>query len=187
MDKISNINFTGISNIGYLQFKRPDGAKGAISRSLSMVLRDDLKGKDFSEYKVVLDKVTKSPPDYYFDLKKQNILNVECYSDRNCDVFMLNGNVIEPENKTMPIFSYIAKLTKKIAAMHENDIIVNKDYLAYEAENNLICGAKIGIEGGSLHKKINCFGKFFEKDTIKYGAEHVNEFIQGMMNKYFDV
>ena len=187
MDKVNNITFTGISNIGCINFKREPGAKGALSKSISMVLRDDLKGKDFSEYNQVLHRITKSPSDFYFKPDEKNILNIECYSDRNGDVLMLNGNVIEPENKTMPIFSYIAKLTRKIANMLEKDMVVNKDYVNYEAQTNLIYGSKINIRHVLPEQKSQFLNGFFDKDGVKYGAEQVNEFIQRIMNRYFDV
>ena len=187
MDKINNINFTGISNIGFINFKREPGARGSLSKSISMVLRDDLKGKDLSEYKMALHKVTDSPSDFYFHPESPHVLNVECYSDRNGDVLMLNGNVIEPENKTMPVFSYIAKLTRKIANMPEKDMSVNKDYVAYEAPTNLIYGSEINVRQSSPEQKSVFLNGFFNKDGVKYGAEQVNEFIQRIMNKYFDV
>ncbi len=187
MDKISNINFTGISNIGFINFRREPGAKGALSRSLSMVLRDDVKGKDLSEYKLVLRKITDSPSDYHFDPDSPNVLNVECYSDRNGDVLMLNGNVIEPDTNTMPVFSYIAKLTRKIANMPKKDMVVNNDYVNYEAQTNLIYGSKIAVNGASPQQKFEFLGGFFNKDDAKYGAEQTNNFIQKIMGKYFDV
>ena len=143
MDKINNINFTGISNIGFAQFRREPGAKHALSSSLSMVLRDDLKGNDLSEFKSVLKKITNSPNEYYFDKSKPNVLNLECYRDRNDSLVMLNGNVLEVKNKTMPLFTYLAKLTRKILNMPEKDIVVNKDYVTYEAPKNLVYGGEI--------------------------------------------
>lgn len=47
MDKINNISFTGIENIATIRFKR---SKNIISKSLSMVLKDDYKGKDLTAY-----------------------------------------------------------------------------------------------------------------------------------------
>lgn len=187
MDKISNINFTGISNIGFTNFKRQPGAKGSVSKSISMVLRDDAKGNDFSEFKAALSKVTKSPQEYYFDKKEPNILNVECYSDRSENLLMLNGNVLDVDNKTMPLFTYIAKLTRRIANMPERDMVVNKDYVTYEAPGNLIYGGQIKLDGASYKQQLEFFSRFFEKDSAKYGAEQVNDFIQKIMNKFFEV
>ncbi len=187
MDKISNINFTGISNIGFAHFRRQPGAKGAVSKSISMVLRDDTRGQDFSEFKAALRKVTKSPHEYYFDTDDPNILNVECYSDRSENLLMLNGNVLNVDNKTMPLFTYIAKLTRRIANMPEKDMVINKDYVTYEAQRNLIYGDQIKLDGTSYKQQLEFFSKFFEKDSAKYGAEQVNDFIQKIMNKFFEV
>lgn len=185
MDKINNINFTGISNIGFTHFKREPGANGALSRSISMVLKDDLRGNDFSEFKTVLKKVTNSPSDYYFDSAEPNILNVECYSDRNENLLMLNGNVLEVKDKTMPLFSYIAKITRKISNMSQSDMVVNRDYVTYEAPKNLIYGTKIEFSDVSSNQKFDYLNIFFKKDIVKDGAKQINDFIQNIMNKYF--
>ena len=185
MNKVNNINFTGISNIGFAQFQREPGAIGAWSKSISMVLKDDLKGNDFSEFKTVLKKITNSPSDYYFDKSSPNVLNIECYSDRSTALMMLNGNVLEVETKTMPLFSYIAKLTRKISNMPENEMIVNRDYVTYEAQKNLTYGGELKLDNISIVNKHDYFNKFFEKNLIKDGAKQVNDFVQNIMNKYF--
>lgn len=187
MDKINNINFTGISNIGFVQFKREPGARNALSKSLSMVIRDDLKGSDFSEFKSVLKKITNSPSDYYFDKSEPNVLNLECYRDRNDSLVILNGNVLEVENETMPLFTYIAKLTRKIFNMSEKDIVVNKDYVTYEAPKNLVYGEEIKFDNISPDEKMQRLNSFFDKDSVKNGAKFVNDFIQNLMNRFFDV
>ncbi len=187
MDKINNINFTGISNIGFVQFKREPGAKHALSSSLSMVLRDDLKGNDLSEFKSVLKKITNSPSDYYFDKADPHILNLECYRDRNDSLVMLNGNVLEVENETMPLFTYLAKLTRKIFNMPEKDIVVNKDYVTYEAPKNLVYGEEIKFDNISSEEKMQRLNSFFDKDSVKNGAKFVNDFVQNLMNRFFDV
>ncbi len=187
MDKINNINFTGISNIGFAQFRREPGAKHALSSSLSMVLRDDLKGNDLSEFKSVLKKITNSPNEYYFDKSKPNVLNLECYRDRNDSLVMLNGNVLEVKNKTMPLFTYLAKLTRKILNMPEKDIVVNKDYVTYEAPKNLVYGGEIKFGNISDDEKFQKLISLFDKDSAKNGAKFVNDFVQNLMNRFFDV
>ena len=187
MDKMNNINFTGISNIGFAQFRREPGAKNALSSSLSMVLSDDLKGHDLSEFKSVLKKVTNTPSDYYFSKSEPNILNVECYNDKYKSHVMLNGNVLNVENKTMPLFTYLAKLTRKILKMPEKDIVVNKDYVTYEAPNNLIYGGEIKFDKISDDEKFQKLSSLFDKDSAKNGAKFVNDFVQNLMNRFFDV
>ena len=51
MDKINNVSFTGIRNIGAVQFKRKPNT---ISMSLSAILKDDFNGKDLTEFNSVL-------------------------------------------------------------------------------------------------------------------------------------
>lgn len=61
MDKINNISFTGIENIATIRFKR---SKNIISKSLSMVLKDDYKGKDLTAYNEMLNKIEFVKNDY---------------------------------------------------------------------------------------------------------------------------
>lgn len=187
MDKMNNINFTGISNIGFAQFRRERAPQNALSRSLSMVLRDDLKGHDLSEFKSVLKKVTNNSSDYYFSKSEPNILNVECYNDKYESHVMLNGNILNVENKTMPLFTYLAKLTRKISNMQNKDIAVNKDYVTFEAPKTLLYGVEVDCGNVSLDKQYKKMSRFFDKDDVKQGAQVVNDFVQNLMNIFFDV
>lgn len=54
MDKINNVSFTGIRNIAGMEFSRK---APTVSKSLSMVLRDDFDGKDLTEFRNVIKKL----------------------------------------------------------------------------------------------------------------------------------
>lgn len=185
MDNINNINFTGIKNIEWVEFSRKPPT---VSKSLSMVLSDDFSGNDLSEFKSVINKVT---PD--FDKFKNNIskeiINIECIS--GCgqlkDTLCLNGKELNVTDENLPIFTYIAKITKKIGSLTDKNFIVNEDYKDFVANDSLIYGIKFTDNIPSNISRVNLFNQFFEKDKVKISAHQVNDFIQNIMNKYFEV
>lgn len=183
MDKINNISFTGIENIATIRFKR---SKNIISKSLSMVLKDDYKGKDLTAYNEMLNKIEFVKNDYK-NINGHNILNIECVKSNYGKAILLNGKLVPANDKNLPFFSYFAKLTKKIAAMNNNNMIVDKDYVSKKADNILIYGANLSklIPNSVGIEKRN--QSFFDKELVKETANEFNNFLQAIMNNYFGV
>lgn len=183
MDKINNISFTGIENIATIRFKR---SKNIISKSLSMVLKDDYNGKDLTAYNEMLNKIEFVKNDYK-NINGHNILNIECVKSNYDKAILLNGKLVPANDKNLPFFSYFAKLTKKIAAMNNNNMIVDKDYVSKKADNVLIYGENLSklIPNSEGIEKRN--QSFFEKELVKETANEFNNFLQAIMNNYFGV
>lgn len=182
MDKINNISFTGIENIATIRFKR---SKNIISKSLSMVLKDDYKGKDLTAYNEMLNKIEFVKNDYK-NISGDNILNIECVKSDYGKAILLNGKLVPANDKNLPFFSYFAKLTKKIAAMN-NNMIVDKDYVSKKADNVLIYGenlSKLIPNSVGIEKRNQ---SFFDKELVKETAIEFNNFLQAIMNNYFGV
>ena len=182
MDKINNISFTGIRNIGFIEFSKNFTIGLSKHKSLSMVLSDDFNGKDLTEFLDVIKKIPRTQTGYLHQSSK-NMLNIECATLNGEKLLSVNGRAIEVNDEHLPMFSYIARLTKKIAAMKDKDIVVNKTYKEYEAENALVYGENIIAPESNP----SFFDNFFEHSAIKDGAKRVNEFIQSVMNKYFGI
>ena len=182
MDKINNISFTGIENIATIRFKR---SKNIISKSLSMVLKDDYNGKDLTAYNEMLNKIEFVKNDYK-NINGDNILNIECVKSDYGKAILLNGKLVPANDKNLPFFSYFAKLTKKIAAMN-NNMIVDKDYVSKKADNILIYGenlSKLIPNSVGIEKRNQ---SFFDKELVKETANEFNNFLQAIMNNYFGV
>lgn len=183
MDKINNISFTGIENIATIRFKR---SKNIISKSLSMVLKDDYNGKDLTAYNEMLNKIEFVKNDYK-NINGDNILNIECVKSDYGKAILLNGKLVPANDKKLPFFSYFAKLTKKIAAMNNNNMIVDKDYVSKKADNILIYGenlSKLIPNSVGIEKRNQ---SFFDKELVKETANEFNNFLQAIMNNYFGV
>ena len=185
MDKINNVSFTGIKNIGYIKFTRPIPVGNLKEKSLSMVLTDDYRGQDLTAFLDVLKKIPGTQYGYKHPISK-NILNIECSNLNGFNTLLINGRPIKVDDEHLSIFSYIAKLTKKIAGMKDNEMIVNRTYKEYEADDVLMFGSKVShsvVSGYSLAS----LDYFFNKDVVRKGAQRVNEFVQGLMNDYFGI
>ncbi len=185
MNNSNNINFTGIKNIGYIRFTRPTLRGNTKSQSLSMVLSDDFNGKDLKEFYAALDKIPKTQYGYGHPFAK-DILNIECTSLDNFNVLLINGRPIKVDDDHLSIFSYIARLTRKIAGMDDKNMVVNKTYKEFAADELLIFGEQISKmkESGHSAKSLDYF---LNRSIVRDGAKKVNSFIQKMMNQYFGI
>ncbi len=183
MDKINNISFTGIRNIGFINFKRPSLLANAKSKSLSMVLSDDYNGKDLTEFFDVLNKIPRTQYGYLHPESK-NILNIECTTFKDYNTLLINGRPVKVDDKHLPMFSYIAKLTRKIAGLTDKQMAVNESYKEFAADELLVFGEKVSKmpESGYSEKSIDYY---LNRNVARMGAGRVNAFIQNIMNQYF--
>lgn len=177
MDKINNISFTGISNIAQCEFRR---TPRTFSKSLSMILKDDFNGKDLTEFKSVINKITDNPA-YFKNEDTPNLLNIENFADETGRGLFVNGSLVELNDKNLPMFSYLAKLTKRIAKMPEKEMVVNRDYVEFEAANNLISGHRVSFSDPDDLKLL------FDKSEVKTAAQDIKDFIQEVMERYLGI
>ena len=204
------INFTGIKNIGFIQscciYKPAENSNGTntvltqeeypVQRNgylMNIQLTDDYNGKHLTNFKKALEKSGLSFNEYKHPVNK-NFLNIlaaedtydegefeESYSD-----FTLNGKSLEVTDKTLPIFSYLAKLVREISQKPKKEFVVNSDYLVSDDLNE-------GLIIGQDMQKI-C-GKDFENaildahdpKVVKYGAAAIDDIIMDTMENYFTV
>lgn len=186
MDKVSNINFTGISNIAGVSFSRKGNS---ISRSLSMVLSNDFNGQDFTNFQNVLKKIP-NKSDEFKNSVSPDILNIECVyeplNNKNSALYV-NGQKLDVNDDNLPMFSYIAKLSKRIVGMDDKSIIVYNDYKKYMADEAIIYGVSFKKNlPDSLNKEEIIDSVFLPKNSKSF-AQYVNNFVQDLMNNYFGV
>lgn len=185
MDKINNISFTGIRNIGVAQFQR---SANSVSLALSATLKNDHFGKDLTEFNSVLkkafgDKATKISP------RHNDLLNMEFVSSLDSDngkVFV-NGAHVEVNDQNLPMFTYLAKMTRKIAGLRDDQMPVDTAYKTFYANGTLIHGAILYPDETSCKKMEEYMSPFFRPDMVRKVAKTGNEFIQFLMNKFLDI
>lgn len=175
----NQISFTGIYNIASVEF-----LKKYPSESLSMTLKNDFNGKTLDEFKKL---VKKSEISDFINPKYKDLLNIEKVSNEMSgkDEFFINGSSLECNDKNLPIFTFIAKLTRKIVNMADKDFVVNQDYKNYCADETLIAGSKISSFCDT--SAANFFDQFFDKTNIKNTARNINSGIDKIMKNYFDI
>lgn len=187
MDKINNISFTGIKNIADISYQK---SNSTISSALSMVLTDDFKGKDLTEFKAVLEKVAKKSKNFRHK-DGVEFLNLEkCENRYDTNIkdsikFYLNGKEIEVKDENLPIFSYLAKLTRKISNMDSKDMVVNNDYKNYEIGSKLKYDFELDKEQLDELKRKNLLDRIFNRTLVKSSADATNKLIQTVMENYF--
>ena len=180
MDKINNVSFTGISNIGSIVYQRN---QKSISQGLSMVLRDDFNGKDLAEFKSVIGKVADKSKNFK-NANDPNVLHVECRTDVNhFDEIFLNGKKLDVNRENLPVFTYLAKVTRRILGMSDKEMVVNQSYKEFEAVNNLVYNGKNLVPENKKMIEENV-DQFFDKNTVRKGAKTTNDFIQDLMMKF---
>ncbi len=185
MDKINNISFTGIRNMGVAQFQRN---ADSMSLSLSATLKNDFDGNDLAEFNSVLkktfgDKAAKISPSY------NDLLNMEFVSKFNSDegkVFV-NGAHVEVNDHNLPMFTYLAKMTRKIAGLRDEQMPVDTAYKSFYANETLIHGVRLYPEETSCKEMEERMSPFFRPDLVRKVAKAGNEFIQLLMNKFLDI
>ena len=145
---VMNISFTGINNLYIGKKSRSsygtymtkdgnikDGEKNNLDVLIKCDLSDDEQGKHLSEFQTVAKKVgLKTQLDYVGSKKPQHIellaKHVEVPDDCNAlsfTAFKINGTEVPTDRKTLPLYTYMAKLTKDISGM-DNSTKAQKKY-----------------------------------------------------------
>lgn len=182
MDKINNVSFTGIKNVGCLAFQ---DTPTTFRNSLSVIITDDAKGQDVVEFRKVVNKVAQKSENF-INNRNYNLLNIETRISPEDQTLYLNEKPVKVNDENLPIFSYLAKLTKRIANMPKKDIIVERDYVNLAAPDNLVPDRRILYEGYKDYwNYTGIYDNCFEPDTVQPFAKQFNKFIQEKMNKYF--
>lgn len=176
------INFTGIRNASYIIEKTSKGSFPIKDRILNVQLTNDAKGYELSDF----INLTKPTGKHFINPFHKDFINIDHFSINKNDMptLYLNGEPLVTTDEHLPLFSFIAKLTKKIAKMPEEEFINDLGYLksAY-ADKALLMSRKISEELDEPFP--HCLERFHQPDKIKKGAAKINNLIQEMMAEYF--
>ena len=122
------VAFTGIKNIGGCGFSRPIAgtSRAVVKNNLIMQLSDDFKGRDLTAYE---DVIKECGADYWYKSfpEDNRIVHImtEYVTDLSKEIenpipqLFLNYNPVPVNKKMLPLFSYIAKLTRRISDMED--------------------------------------------------------------------
>lgn len=176
----NKISFTGIKNFSSITLQR-EGCKPA--KNLTMTLNNDINGKDLQEFLNVLKKCSNEDINV---ADKNLILNLEILDGLDGKRSLsVNNLVLDEKDENLSMFSYLAKLTRRIFNMPEKDMVVDDLYRNNFARYTLIPGKEIEnydelVANGTVQK-------IFDTNQVKDSAGKINKFIDEIMFKYLGI
>ena len=197
---MNNINFTGIRNIGYerrnYMQKHYDEATDSQFKDqeeehfINIELTDDYNGKDLTEFKNVLKTSTLSN---YTNPIHPNFLNIGISKEvvtedfnktKDYQVWINDADSeLFVNDKNLRMFSYIAKLLKRIENTPDKNFVVNNDYLNYDAKDSVILGEDLEKTYGKYYNQ--AIRDIHSPEHVKRGAGEMNDLVKDMMFDYF--
>lgn len=181
------VNFTGIKNVGYaysancynhddtdyLNFQVTNGCHG---------------DNDLDEFRSVLGKVkdgSKYEHKFTDGMVSLAINTISDFRAGTTYAVLINGKDLEQNDENLPLFQYLADVTKKLSEMDEKDFVVDEEFLNSPEMKTTYLGGLTMV----LPKKYGSYEQLI-KDAhdvrgVKIGAGDVNQKIEDVMRKYF--
>lgn len=171
MDKIS---FTGVKNMSYCLDKARD-LNDVITKE--RWLNVELSGRDLHKFRKAFKKSNLAKR-WYTNPVQDNFLNINTYSIPSEDAIAINNNLLEVTDETLPMFTELARLTRKIIKKEKSEFICDETYMNSKAFNTALLMDK---EFDDLTST-----QFHMPEKVKKGAAEINKVIQRIMEKYFN-
>lgn len=184
------VNFTGIKNAGAMILRTPNPYQKM--RILSLQVTNDEDGNDLDEFNKAIEK-TENPQKY--KTKYKGAVNINVFSTEPDEEygstehkFYLNGSLLKVNDKNLPVFSYLAKLTTKIENKNDNELGSSIDYVQTP---DFINGSSIGyfIKQAFVENPntdiLFLLNNAYNPQNTKVGAGKINSAIDEAMTDYF--
>ncbi len=175
-----NISFQGIKNTSFI-IDQDDYCKFDKTRYLNTELTNDQFGRDLEEYRELI----KNFPEFEnpFSNKFVNIAHCKRY---DTDSFQLNGKNIPENDKHIPIFSFLSKITKKISTLPDEQFTQDLSYLKSNlADYGLLMDKRLTEE---LNQPIaDIIDAIHNPDNIRKCSKNISKGIIRSMLEYFKV
>ncbi len=179
---MDRINFTGLTNISGCVSILPERSNQIHKANLLLKLTNDANDYDLSDFVNVLKRC--SPNIGNCKASRLDILHIMTVVNNRTMVpeLAINRNIIKPSKKTVPMFDFIAKLTRRIMKMDDDDLFYNvsNDYYSFTDEN-LMPGIRlhdIGVTDSNFKEIID---SVTHPCNIKQSAEQINKDILAQM------
>ena len=170
MDKIS---FTGIKNVSFFTERfRNYNDVFTEERWLSA----ELTGRDLHKFQRAMKRSNMDKSNYTNPVR-DNFININTYSIPNEDAIAINNNLLEVNDDTLPMFTELARITRKIFNKKNSQFVCDEKYLDSDCFNKAIFMDKEvdDLTSTQLHMAAN----------VKDGAKKINNVIQKIMERYF--
>lgn len=169
--------------MGALRIRYPQGAQELINTNLIVNLTDDIHGKDLTEFRKVFDKC-KLSKEFLFpgDDEFVHIMTSKLGDDSYVPHTFLNFKEIPTENSTMPLFTFISKLTKNLSNISDKDYVVTPSFkYGFGGENYLLPNLGLSsIKGTNVDVK----DMVYCPETVRAHAKDINNDIFEQMLDY---
>lgn len=179
------ISFTGIRNA--TAYSYIDNGMSSRDIQLSTQLKDDENGKDLSEYKQLIKKFPDFQHEHYSNFIHISTMQVGKGDDMETNTF-LNGNLVPENDKYLPIFSYIGKLTKKISNLPNDKFPVDEAYKRSDFAKfaTIYDEEMLSEELKELNYfKLNSPDEIYQPENVKGCANEICKNITNCMMEYF--
>lgn len=185
MDKV---NFTGIRNIGAYMKPLPYAMPNTTKTYLIAQLTDDFDGKDLSEFKEAAKKCEQItgkcvfPYDNRFIHIMTNVVN----NGKDIPALAVNHIIIPARRETLAVFSFIAKLTRKIAKMPDEKFKICKDFKFGPDGDSFIfpAGRVSNFNPENPEKTREFLEEIYSPESDRQVARMINRHIQMEMEDY---
>ena len=135
---MDSITFNGVKNVGACAFSKNilGTTKSVVKNNLIMQLTDDFNGKDLTAFEDVIKKCDAKSWYRSFPEDTRIIHIMTTYTrDESKEIeslipeLYLNYNPVPVNKKTLPLFSFIAKLTRRISNMKDEEFVRAADFV----------------------------------------------------------
>ena len=192
---MNNINFTGLKNIGGITIKQQHlfGDFQKQQDYLLVHLTDDYNGHDLAEFKDVVRKCqpdlgacTFGPDNRFIHIMTRTVKETNNEFDIPVPQLFVNNKLVPVTDKTLPLFSYVAKLTKRIQNMDDNDFVYNNDFKYGQAGRLfMIDGVDLSnLAAGANISENELMDKLYSSMSAKQFAKLINKNVQKQMIDY---
>lgn len=169
----NNISFSGIKNMSY-NFDKTIDLSDRVTRERWLSV--ELTGHDLHKFKRALKRSRLDKKDYANPIQK-NFLNINTFSLPSEDCIAINNSILEVNDDTLPMYTEIARITRKILKKKKSDFIVDENYLNSKAFNKALL---MDVEVDDLIAT-----KLHMPESVKKGTKNINVIIQRIMERYF--
>ena len=188
---MNDINFTGLQNMGACACSMVSEKGKRVGSFLLVNLKADARGKYLSEYENVLGRCSNSFYNKFPDDK--NFLHIQTLTSLPANKegkvipqLVVNGHVVPTKTETMPLFTYVARLTKRILGMSEKEFKIAEDFkYGPDGDSYLTRDVKFSELDLTPEQRKLLIDEVYSLNSVKTSAKFINDDIQAQMMDYF--
>ncbi len=186
---MNKISFTGIRNIGAINtiMVHNPAQRPTVNKCMVINLTNDIEGNDLDNFKAIKNKCKESLNGFTFphDPNFIHICTKKEYDSNNIPKLYLNLKEVPVKRETLPMFSYIAKLLKRISNTDNKDMYTAFDFKYGEDADLYLLGEHKLSHLMDKNTYLSAIEEAFNPEFIKHQAQSINKDIEEQMRDYF--